>query len=191
MSNTRCEGDAYLIRFADDYVCCFQYHADLMKVVRVLAKRLGKFNLELAADKTKAIRFSRFETKRSKSFVFLGFEYRWVLSRKKKPLVKMVTARKKFQQALLNIKTWIKSNRCASGLTEIMEQFTGKLQGHYNYYGVSGNFEKIGSFHNLSCKIVYKWLNRRSQRKSFNWRGFEELLRSFPILRPRITGYWS
>jgi len=162
-----------------------------MKVVRVLPKRLGKFNLELAADKTKAIRFSRFETNHSMSFVFLGFEYRWVISRKKKPLVRMVTARKKFQQALSNMKAWIKSNRCVSGVTELMEQFMAKLRGHYNYYGVSGNFDKLGSFYNLSCKIVYKWLNRRSQRKSFNWRGFEELLRSFSIPRPRITGYWS
>lgn len=187
----RCRGAAYLIRFADDYVCCFQYHDDLMKVVRVLPKRLDKFNLELAADKTKAIRFSRFETTRSKSFVFLGFEYRWVASRKKKPLVRMVTARQKFQQALSNMKAWIKSNRCVSGLTELMEQFAAKLRGHYNYYGVSGNFDKIGSFYNLSCKILYKWLNRRSQRKSFNWRGFVELLQSFSIPRPRITGYWS
>ena len=186
-----CRGDAYLIRFADDYVCCFQYHDELKKVERALPNRLGKFNLELAPDKKKTIKFTRFETQRSESFVFLGFEYRWVLSRKKKPLVKMVTARKKFQQALSNMKAWIKTNRCVLDLTELMEQFAAKLQGHYNYYGVCGNFEKIGSFYNLSCKIVCKWLNRRSQRKSFNWRGFEGLLQSFSIPRPRITGYWS
>jgi len=160
-------------------VCCFQYRDELKKVERELPPRLGKFNLELAPDKTKTIKFTRFETTRSESFVFLGFEYRWILSRKKKPLVKMVTARKKFQQALSNTKAWIKSNRCVSDLTDLMEQFAAKLQGHYNYYGVSGNFEKISSFYNYSCKTV------------FNWRGFEGLLQSFSIPRPRITGYWS
>ncbi|WP_153306695.1 reverse transcriptase domain-containing protein [Desulfogranum japonicum] len=186
-----CRGDVYLIRFADDYVYCFQYRDELKKVERELPQRLGKFNLELAPDKTKTIKFTRFETTRSESFVFLGFEYRWILSRKKKPLVKMVTARKKFQQAMSNMKAWIKGNRCISDLTDIMEQFAAKLQGHYNYYGVSGNFEKISSFYNYSCKTVFKWLNRRSQRKSFHWRGFEGLLQSFSIPRPRITGYWS
>ncbi len=132
-----------------------------------------------------------FETKNSNSFIFLGFEYRWVTSRKNKPLVRMTTARKKFQQALLQIKAWMRSNRCASNLTEIMGKFAAKLQGHYNYYGVCGNFDKIGSFYHLSCKIVFKWLNRRSQRKSFNWGGFKELLSGFSIPLPRITGYWS
>lgn len=73
----RCKGDVMLIRFADDYVCCFQYHEDLVKFQRVIATRLGKFNLELSAEKTRVIKFTRFETIRSETFTFLGFEYRW------------------------------------------------------------------------------------------------------------------
>jgi RNA-directed DNA polymerase len=72
-----------------------------------------------------------------------------------------------------------------------MEQWRAKLQGHYNYYGVSGNYSMLRSFYYLSCKIVFKWLNRRSQRKSYNWRGFTDLMRSFAIPRPRIIGYWN
>lgn len=186
----RCKGDAYLMRFADDYVCCFQYREDLHKVQRVIGKRLGKFNLELSKEKTKAIKFTRFETEKSETFVFLGFEYRWVLSRKGKPLVSMRTAKKKFQLALSAMRSWIKTNR-SKGLAEIMEQLRAKLQGHYNYYGVSGNYRKLNSFYRLSCGIVFKWLNRRSQRKSFNWRGFLELMEFFGIPRPRIIGYWA
>ncbi len=103
----------------------------------------------------------------------------------------MVTGRKEFQQAMSNMKAWIKSNRCVSGLIDTMAQFAVKRQGHYKYPGFNGNFEKISSFYNYSCKAVFKWLNRKSQRESFNWRGFEGLLQSFSIPRPRITGYWS
>ena len=100
----RCRGDAYLMRFADDYVCCFQYQEDLQKLMRVMALRLGKFKLELSREKTRAIRFTRFEAGRGESFVFLGFEYRWGLSRKGKPLVKMRTAKSKFRLAIAALK---------------------------------------------------------------------------------------
>ena len=187
----RCEGDVLLMRFADDYVCCFQYHRDLQKLLRVIDKRLGKFNLELSKEKTRVIEFTRFETKKSKSFIFLGFEYCWGLSRKNKPLVKMRTAKKKFRTALRAMKEWIKIERCLEGTAEIMEMFRAKLQGHFNYYGVSGNIDMLQSYYFQACLITFKWLNRRSQRKSYNWRGFNELLKQFRIPQPRIIGYWN
>ena len=82
-----------LMRFADDYVCCFQYHRDLQKLRGDMGERLGKFKLELSKEKTRVIEFTRFETRKSETFTFLGFEYRWGLSRKGKPLVKMRTAK--------------------------------------------------------------------------------------------------
>lgn len=187
----RCDGDAMLMRFADDYVCCFQYHRDLQKLRRVIDRRLGKFNLELSREKTRVIKFTRFETKKSETFTFLGFEYRWGLSRKSKPLVQMRTAKKKFQIALSAMKSWIKSERCKLGTAVIMEKLRAKLQGHYNYYGVCGNCDMLRSFYRETCLIVFKWLNRRSQRKSCNWQGFRELLEYFKIPRPRIIGYWN
>ncbi len=186
----RAKGDVLIMRFADDFVCCFQYQEDLQKLQNDIEERLGKFNLEISKEKTKVIKFTRFETKKSDTFVFLGFEYRWILSRKKKPLVSMKTARKKFLLALSAMQTWVKSKRCVEGTEELMEQWRAKLQGHYNYYGVSGNFAMLSSFYHLSCRIVFKWLNRRSQRRSYNWRGFTELMKSFAIPRPRIIGYW-
>ncbi len=187
----RCDGDALLMRFADDYVCCFQYRRDLMKLKRVMDKRLGKFNLELSTEKTRAIRFTRFETRNSNAFVFLGFEFRWGLSRKNKPLVKMRTAKTKFRQSLASIKKWIKRERHISDMVDIMEAFGAKMLGHLNYYGVSGNLEMLKAYYYHACHIVFKWLNRRSQRKSYNWHGFAELLKQFSIPRPRIIGYWA
>lgn len=186
-----CDGDVLLMRFADDYVCCFQYHRDLQKMRRVIDKRLGKFSLELSKEKTRVVEFTRFETKNSKSFTFLGFEFRWGLSRKNKPLVKMRTAKKKFRIALAAMKEWIKKDRCIEGTAEIMEKLRAKLQGHFNYYGVSGNCDMLRSFYHHTCQVIFKWLNRRSQRKSYNWCGFQELLNQFRIPRPRIIGYWK
>jgi RNA-directed DNA polymerase len=106
----RCKGAAIIMRFADDFVCCFQYLEDMKKFQNVIMKRLGKFNLELSLEKTKVLKFNRFEAKKSKSFVFLGFEFRWILSRKKKPLVSMKTAKKKFQLALASMQSWIRAH---------------------------------------------------------------------------------
>ena len=72
-----------------------------------------------------------------------------------------------------------------------MEKLRMKLQGHYNYYGVCGNIGMLNSFFWQTCKMVYKWLNRRSQRKSCNWKGFSETLKYYRIPRPRIIGYWE
>ena len=138
-----------------------------------------------------SIKFTRFETENSETFTFLGFKYRWGLSRKNKPLVKMETAKKKYREALGAIKAWIKKERCKFGTAVIMEKMRAKLQGHFNYYGVSGNYGKVQSFYHEVCGIVFKWLNRRSQRKSCNWKGYEEMLKQFRIPRPRIIGYWN
>ncbi len=187
----RCEGDAMLMRFADDYVCCFQYHRDLQKLHRVMGKRLGKFNLTLSGEKTRVIRFTRFETEKSESFTFLGFEFRWGQSRLDKPLVEMRTAKEKFRLALMRMKEWIGEEHCSLGTAEVMEKLRAKLQGHFNYYGVSGNCDMLRSFYHQTCRIVFKWLNRRSQRKSCNWQDFRGMLEYFRIPRPRIIGYWS
>ena len=185
-----CEGEAILTRFADDYVCCFRYHRDLRRFQQEIDGRLGKFNLELSKEKTRSIKFTRFITENSETFTFLGFEYRWERSRKDKPLVRMRTSKKKLRLALSSIKSWVKKDRY-EGTVEIMEALRPKLQGHFNYYGVSGNMEMLKAFYHQAINIVFKWLNRRSQRKSYNWTGFMELLKQFHIPTPRIIGYWD
>ena len=174
-----CKGDVMLMRFADDFVCCFQHREDERRVSRVLGKRLGKFALELSSEKTQVIKFTRFETENSESFTFLGFEFRWGKSRKGKPLVKMQTAKKKFQLALAALTGWIKKDRSRLGTAALMIKLGQKLQGHFNYYGVSGKAEKLKRFYQQSRRIVFKWLNRRTQKKSCNWIGFGEMLKLF------------
>ena len=175
---------------ATHLVCCFQYREDERRFSKVLGKRLGKFKLTLSAKKTKVIRFTRFETENNNSFTFLGFEYRWGVSRAGKPLVTMRTSKQKFRAALAAILSWIKKDRSRLGTAELFIKLSQKLQGHWNYYGVSGNYEMLRKFYWQVCRVVYKWLNRRTQRKSCNWRGFQEMLSHFKVPRPRIIGYW-
>lgn len=186
-----CNGEVMLMRFADDFVCCFQYREDERRVSMELGTRLGKFDLELSVEKTQVIKFTRFETENSESFTFLGFEFRWEKSRKGKPLVTMRTARKKFQLALAALTSWIKKERSRLGTAALLIKFGQKLQGHFNYYGVCGNAEMLKQFYQQGCRIVFKWLNRRTQKKSCNWLGFEEMLKHFKVPQPKIIGYWE
>lgn len=93
--------------------------------------------------------------------------------------------------ALAALTKWIKIERYASDMVDIMDGLSAKLLGHFNYYGVSGNMDMLKSYYSQARRIVFKWLNRRSQRKSYNWNGFNELLKQFKIPQPRIIGYWS
>lgn len=186
----RCRGDVLLTRYADDFVCAFQYRDDMKRFYDALDRRLGKFKLELSSEKTRVICFTRFETVKSETFTFLGFEYRWGLSRTGKPLVKMSTSKKKYRQSLSNISKWIRAERNKLGTPAIMQKLREKLQGYWNYYGVSGNGRMLRLYYYQVCRIMFKWLNRRSQRKSCNWSGFNEMLKYFKIPQPRIVGYW-
>ena len=181
-----CRGDVMLMRFADDFICCFQYRDDEQRFYSVLGKRLEKFKLELSAEKTRILKFTRFEADKGKAFTFLGFEFRWGLSRKGKPLVTMRTSKKKFRAAIAGIQSWIKKECCKLGTAGILIKLRQKLQGHWNYYGVCGNYEMLNKYYHQVKEIVLKWLNRRSQRKSCNWAGFDKMLKHFKVPRPRI-----
>lgn len=186
-----CQGEVMLMRFADDFVCCFQYHDDVQRFYNVLGKRLEKFKLELSAEKTQVIKFTRFEVEKGNAFTFLGFKFRWGLSRNGKPLVTMRTSKKKFRAAISSIQTWIKDIRCKLGTDGILIKLRQKLQGHWNYYGVCGNYEMLSQYYHQVKKIMLKWLNRRSQRKSCNWAGFDKMLKHFRVPSPRIIAKWN
>ena len=102
----------------------------------------------------------------------------------------MQTAMSKFQSALAAIVNWIKKDRSKLGTAALLIKLKQKLQGHFNYYGVSGNCEKLRKFRWHACQIVFKWLNRRTQKKSCNWAGFREILSYFKVPTPQIIGYW-
>lgn len=182
---SHCQGAAYFVRYADDFVAAFQYETEAQRFYAVLGKRLGKYGLTLAAEKTRLLRFSRNDRRNSEGFEFLGFEFRWGFSRWRKPCVKKRTATLKYRAALANLKVWMRENSHRPK-REFFAQLAAKLRGYYQYYGVRGNYERIGDFFYQAKRMLYQILNRRSQRKSYNWKGFAALLDYFKLPQPRI-----
>ena len=155
-------------RYADDFICAFEDKQDAQGFLKKLAVRLAEYGLELAADKTRMLRFSRFEVTDNESFEYLGFEFRWGRALNGKAVVKRRTARKKLRASVANFTEWIKQER-HSGTPWIMKTLVAKLRGYWNYYGVIGNQASQWDFFRQITRILYKWLNRRSQRTSYTW----------------------
>lgn len=179
-----CRGEACLIRYADDFVCAFEREDDAERFYRVLGKRLEKFGLELSAEKTRVIAFDRGQSKQE-GFEFLGFEFRWGQDRQGKAHVKRRTSRKKLRSSLDRFTEWCRQKRHCP-VKEWFKEMKPKLQGYYNYYGVSGNYASLQQFFGEAMQILRKWFNRRSQRKSYSWEGFRQLIEHFQVPRPRI-----
>lgn len=159
------KGEAYLVRYADDFVIMFQYQEEAEKVYEVLKERLAKFGLELAEDKTRILPFGR-NSKTNDSFDFLGFTHLNGKTRYGKYTVKHKISKKKKKQFKSNLKKWVKENRTLPyGI--FMSKLNRKLIGTNNYYSVSGSIEEVQSLYRHALGVTYKWLNRRSQRKSF------------------------
>ena len=182
----QCRGEALMCRYADDAVWAFRYQEDAERFYRVLPKRLGKFNLEVAPDKTRILRFSRFPPSLRRRFVFLGFEFSWIPDRQGVPRVKRRTARNKLQAACRRIKEWIKLYRHLPG-AQFFERLNARLRGHYNYYGVRGNSRSLYRFHHWAIECAFKWLNRRSWRRSYTWEQFVRVIEFVSLVQPRIT----
>jgi group II intron reverse transcriptase/maturase len=182
-----CRGEALLCRYADDWVCAFRYQDDAERFYRVLPKRLEKFNLQVAPEKTHLLRFSRFHPSRRRGFTFLGFEFTWTPDRQGVPRVTRRTARKKLQAACQRIAAWIKQHRHLPGRA-FFQRLNARLRGHYNYYGVRGNSRALNRVFNWAMDCTFKWLNRRSgTRKSYTWEQFTRVLDRVKIARPCIT----
>jgi len=182
----RGKGAANLWRYADDFVAAFEYREDAERFYRELPKRLSQFKLELSMEKTQIVAFSRFPESQGASFDFLGFEFRWDDSRNGKKIVKLRTSRKKFRRSLENFTEWSRENR-STPIRKLLVNLNRKLRGYYNYFGVIGNYERLRKFFRQAMGILKKWLNRRSQRRSFNWKTFWAMLNRHKIERPRIT----
>ncbi len=182
----RMKGRAMLIRYADDFVVAFQYGIDADNFYRVLPKRLNKFGLSVAPEKTHLKRFSRFHPGRKRSFQFLGFEFYWSLDAKGKPIVRRYTAPKKLKAAMSGFYQWIKFNR-SRPLKETMPTLKRKLMGFQNYFGLPDNSRSLSRLSHYVLRSLYKWLNRRSQRRSYNWSSFTDMLGYFKIEPLRVS----
>lgn len=190
----QCKGQAYMVRYADDFVCCFQYKSDAQAFYSALFKRLQKFNLEVAEEKTNIIPFGRFAEKdcnrrgqgKPPTFDFLGFTHYCSKSFKGKFRVKRKSSRKKVTDKLKKHEQWLKDHRHLD-IRDIMYRLDRSLTGYYNYYCITDNSREVENFLESVKKTLFKWMNRRSQRKSFSWDKFNLFLRKYPLPEPRIT----
>lgn len=173
-------GRCMMIRYADDFVCAFQFAEDAGRFYKVLPKRLKKFNLDVAEDKTSLMRFSRFHVGRKRHFVFLGFEFYWGVDANGKARLRRRTAVKKQKATLSEYYQWIKTKRSLK-LREWLPQLKGKLLGFRNYFGLPDNSRSLSNLYSYVLHTLYKWLNRRSGRQSYNWSNFKKMLTYFQI----------
>jgi len=187
-------GVCFLVRYADDFVCLVQYQDDAQSIVQALQERFAQFELELHPEKTRAISFGRYERenarrqqRRPNTFDFLGFTHYCDQSRKGKFIVGRQTSRKKFRKRCQELKTWLKAVRSRLPVKEWWPVLKAKLRGHYQYYGVSGNMRGLTCFYRFTLRLVHKWLNRRSQRRTFYWLRFLDYLTHYPLPLPRIV----
>jgi RNA-directed DNA polymerase len=175
-------GEAYLYRYADDFVVLFQYEDDAKRFYEVLLKRLAKFKLAVAEEKTRIIPFGRYRGTKE-TFDFLGFTHVNAVTRTGKYTVLHLTSKKKLKAKCESAKQWIRWNMHRP-VMEIVGKLSRKLIGHYNYYGVNGNLGGLYKFFEYIKRTLYKALRRRGQKHKINWETFERIWELIP--RPRI-----
>ncbi len=188
-----CRGEAYMVRYADDFICCFQYKDEAERFYQELQERLQKFNLSISAEKSKILEFGRFaaetrakrDERKPETFDFLGFTHYCGKSKKGKFRVKRKTSRKKYNAKIQAMKQWIKDNRNMP-IWDLVKKLRTKLSGHYRYYGVTDNLKMLESFYQQTIRLLFKWMNRRSQRKSFKWDSFIMFLKICRLPKPKI-----
>ena len=184
-----CKGKVKLFRYADDAIICCEFETDAMRIRETLPKRLAKYKLVLNEEKTKMVDFSREKVMRNIPqgvFDFLGFTFYWGKTKKGKIIPKLKTSGKTMRNKLAKVEAWIKDIRCKNKLKEIWGTFCAKLRGHTQYYGVTFNSKQVQKFFWEATNIFFKWINRRSQKKSFSWAKFEKFLERFPLPKAHI-----
>lgn len=181
-----CEGRAHLIRYADDYVACFEQEADARRFLTEMTQRLAQFDLEVEPSKTAILQFGRQAMGRKardgqgpRTFSFLGFTHYVGKSRTGRFVVGRKTDAKRMRKKLKLLSERLRKLRSAGG--RAMLDYTKRhLQGHIQYYGVSGNSRSVSGYVYFAAGLLFKWLNRRSQRRSLTWKRFGEVIR--PLL---------
>ena len=185
-------GYAGAVVYADDFVVCFQYKDEAEQFYKRLKHRMEYFGLELEENKSRLIEFGRFAERdrrnrgqgKPETFDFLGFTHYCSKSRNGKFRVKRKTSKKKFTKKCKEVNRWLADMRTLP-LQEIIKRVNSMLVGYFHYYGITDNSKAISDFKYLVRKLLFKWLNRRSQRRSYNWGQFNDMLRDYPLATPR------
>jgi group II intron reverse transcriptase/maturase len=179
----QCRGQAYYFRFADDFVACFQYQADASRFESQLPNRLEGFGLEVAVEKTRCIAFGRFARNQARQrgqkpaeFTFLGFTHYCGKTRNGYFKLKRRTSRKKLGQSLRKFSEWSNKARRMMRKGEMLRSARRRVQGYLNYYAITDNADRCDYYVHRVKHILFKRLNRKSQRKAYTWEGFSQAL---------------
>jgi len=178
-------GYVELLRYCDDFIVLVQYKNEAEKILAEIDKRLNKFGLDLSKEKTRLIEFGRYAKINAKdqkpdTFDFLGFTHFCDKTRNGSFKVGRKTRRKKFNLSLKKMNSWLKAIRNRVKTKEWWKIVSAKIRGHFEYYGISGNYAAIKDFYQLALRLIFKWINRRSQKKSMNWKQFINYLKYYP-----------
>lgn len=193
----RLKGKAFLVRYVDDAVICFQDEQDAQKVLKVLEKRFSNYGLTLHPEKTRLVMFGRAALESAErmgrapdTFDFLGLTHIAERSRRGfyRPGVK--TTKKSLKRGLKEIGRWCKRHR-HEPVNQQQKTLNAKLRGHYQYYGRSSNFRSLWSFHDAVSRIWHQWLSRRTRGAPMSWAKFKDFLSRHPLLKPQITHTWA
>ena len=185
-------GYSGLTVYADDFVVVFQYKDDAERFYEHLKKRMEHFGMTLEENKTRLIEFGRFAEERCakkgrkpQTFTFLGFTHYCSHGRNGKFRVKRKTSKKKFAKKCKEVHRIIRDMRTRR-LAVIIKKMNQILVGYYHYYGITDNIDSLRNFRRQMRKSLFKWLNRRSQKKSYTWEQFDDMLRTYPLAEPKI-----
>lgn len=185
----RLRGRAELVRYADDFVLLFEREDDARRVQEVLPKRFAKYGLAVHPEKTRLVPFRRPQRGDPPpgSFDLLGFTHRWAKSRRGYWVIMRCTAKDRFRRGLQRIAAWCRLNRHAP-IPVQHRALSTRLQGHYAYFGITGNGPQLAGFRWAVSTIWAKWLMRRSQRgRRKGWEWFAGVLRRHPLPPARVV----
>jgi RNA-directed DNA polymerase len=189
----RLQGEAYLVRYIDDFVMCFQYRADALRVQQVLSKRLGKFNLTLEPTKTSLVEFGRFAQrqaskhgrKRPETIYFLGFTLYCTRNLKGNFRIGMRTERSRLQRTLMRLQDLMRRMRHLP-VKEQVDNLNLVLRGHYAYFGIAGNFRALQKVYRAVERYWHKMLCSRSWKGGITWTVFHRIKAQFSLVRPKL-----
>lgn len=189
----RLRGEAYLIRYIDDFLVCFQYRSDAIRFQEVLQKRLGRFSLELEPSKTRLVEFGRFATRHAKergkkqeTIYFLGFTHYCTRNRKGNFMVGRKTEKNRLKRSVVKLQATMREIRHWS-LKEQAKRINQTLRGHYAYYGLAGNLKSLYKLYRAIEWYWHKMLNSRCWKGNVSWDEFHEMKARFPLLRPELS----
>src|SRR2546425_3268676 len=192
----RLRGMAAEIRYADDFILCFQHREDAERVLNVLSKRFARYGLTLHPEKTRLLAFGRSarpsgpDAPKPATFDFLGFTHVCARSRRGRVTIHVRTMRTRLRRRVKAVGPWGHDHR-HDPVEHQAAALNAKLRGHYQYYGRPTNYRCLQRFYRLVRRLWPRWLNRRTRGKTLDWARYQRLLQRHPLLLPRICHAWA